>query len=177
MTPQFLRDLQSQILANEECAKFVHTNDSDKVDGVTAAADDASIAAIISVGRKRVVQGPVITTRGAAAAFPSLNQLPGALAFQLAFRKLTTFATAASASPELVTNLLGDAITLQLESFHNLGLDFGSPALRDMLDLIVLKGAITAEEAAGFKALAEVPDAVTGAQVGRALRGPWGDEG
>lgn len=112
-----------------------------------------AIADVLSVGRTKFTSS-TITTRGAAAEFPTLAGLPGALAFQLAYRKLIAFAAAAKASETLSTSLLGEAIELQITSFRDLGLDFSSAALRGMLDIITASGGITADEANGFKGLA-----------------------
>ena len=79
-------------------------------------------------------------------------------------------------TPDLVTSLLGDAIKLQVQAFETLGLDFSAGALRGMLDLIASKGGLSQAEADGFKSLGELPVNITSADVGRALRGPWGDE-
>lgn len=141
----------------------------DQITPLVAAGSTQAIADILSVGRTKLVSG-TITTRGAAAAYPALGGLPGALAFQLAHRKLVSFAATAKASQTLSTSLLGEAIELQITSFRDLGLDFSSPALRGMLDIIVQSGGITAEEAAGFKGLAvSQPDPITHTQVGAAL--------
>ncbi len=129
---------------------------SSELQALVAAGDFEAVATALSVDQPQVVApGETFTVRGAAAKFPSLNGLPGALSFQLAYRKLTQFAAMASADEDLATNLLGDAITLQLDAFNRLGLDFGEPALRDMLDLIVAssQGTFTQDEAEGFKAL------------------------
>lgn len=121
-----------------------------------AAGNYEAIAASLTASQPTSAQrGVTVSTRGAAAAFPSIAGLPGALAFQLAHRRLASFAATAKASAVLPTNLLGDAIELQLQSFRDLGLDFGQPALRDMLDFISAQpGGITPDEAAAFKALA-----------------------
>jgi hypothetical protein len=51
------------------------------------------------------------------------------------------------------------------------GLDFGSAALRLMLDQFAVMGILTAGEVDGLKSLALVDDPVTHTQVGAALRG------
>ena len=119
-----------------------------------------------------VKAGDVITTRGAAARFPPLGGLPNSLAFQLAHRKLKTWATPSVASTNLPTSLLADAILLQLAGFEDKGLDFGEPELRNMLDYLSILGVISVEEAAGFKALANAKDSpISWQQVRSAVEG------
>lgn len=155
MTPQQIRDAIAA---------------SPALQALAAAGNTQGIADALSVGRTSLVSG-TITTRGAAALFPSLGGLPGALAFQLAHRKLVAFAATAKASATLSTSLLGEAIELQITSFRDLGLDFSSAALREMLDIIVASGGITADEAAGFKGLAvSVADPITHERVTAAIR-------
>ena len=98
MNSVFLRALQSEILGNSELSPWVHLNSS-RVSDVSAG--DQHIAEVLSLNRKIVGPGNIVTTRGAAAAFPSLRGPPSALAFQLAYRKLTVFANAASSDPRL----------------------------------------------------------------------------
>ena len=121
--------------------------------------DDAAIAAVLSVGRKRVVSGQTITTRGAAARFPVVAGLLGPLAFEAAMLALETFASANADAGDLATKLMARAVRRQLQGFQDLGLDFGEPALRSMLDSFV-PAILSPDQAAGFKALAEAPDPV-----------------
>ena len=51
------------------------------------------------------------------------------------------------------------------------GLDFGSPALRGMLDTFASQDVLTEGEVAGLKSLAVYPAPVTHTQVARALQG------
>ncbi|MEY5100923.1 MAG: hypothetical protein RJA36_3642 [Pseudomonadota bacterium] len=132
-----------------------------------AAASDADIAALAaSVAQqapKRVVLGSSITTRGAAARFPSIGGLPPSLSFEAAMMALETFATAGAQSSDMPTKLLARAVSRQIEGFQRLGLDFGEPELRTMLDyLTTLQPAVlTTAQAAGFKALADAAEVVT----------------
>ena len=129
---------------------------------------DDLIAERLSIGRVRL-HSAEITPRGAAAKFPALGGLPGPLALQKALRQLTAFAEAAKAAPVETTSLLGEAIEEQVRGFRVQGLDFSTPALRGMLDLIAAHGGISAEQAAGFKALAQEPDPLSTDNVSDAL--------
>lgn len=129
---------------------------------------DDLIAARLSAGRVAIQQGATITTRGASAAFPSIAGLPGPLAFEAAMLALETFATAQVNSADLPTKLTARAVGRQLQAFQELGLDFGSPAMRAMLDSF--KGVVlSAEQAEAFKALAQKPAPLTTNEVSDAL--------
>lgn len=142
--------------------------DIEVIDPLLPERRDDLIAARLSMGRVRL-DATEITPRGSAALFPSLGGLPGALAFQKALRQLTAFAAAAKASQDEVTSLLGEAVEEQLAGYRTRGLDFSVPALRGMLDLIASKGGLSAEQAAGFKALAERPHPLSTNEVSDAL--------
>ncbi len=124
--------------------------------------NDVRIAELLSAAKPRaVVVGQTITTRGAAARFPALGGLPRSLSFEAATMALENFAAAGASSPDLLTKLLARAVTRQLEGFGRLGLDFGEPELRTMLDLLTTVPSteapvLTVAQAAGFKALAEM---------------------
>jgi hypothetical protein len=53
--------------------------------------------------------------------------------------------------------------------------DIGNPVVRQAIDSMV-GTLLTAEQATALKALAEVPQTITAADVSLAMRGPWGDE-
>lgn len=135
-----------------------------------ASRDHALIAAKVSAGRTMLVRDE-ITMRGAQGMFPAIAPLPGPLAFMAAVRKLRTWAEASISDPDPVKSLLADSVKLQLAGFQELGLDFSSAALRDMLDLLVGFGAISTAESNGFKALAVRPNPVSPVQVAAALDG------
>lgn len=129
---------------------------------------DDLIAARLSTGRVVVQQGATITTRGASAAFPAIGGLPGPLAFEAAMLALEAFASTQANSEQITTKLLARAVGRQLQGFQALGLDFGSPAMRSMLD--TLAGTVLSpEQVAGFKGLAQKPSPLTTNEVSDAL--------
>lgn len=132
-----------------------------------AASSDADLLALASavaaVAPPRLTPGQTITTRGAAAKFPSLGGLPRSLSFEAAMLALETFAQAGAQSSDTPTKLLARAVSRQIEGFQRLGLDFSEVELRTMLDYLTTTSpaVLTTAQAAGFKALAEVPEEVS----------------
>lgn len=124
-----------------------------------------AIADALSVGRKRVAPR-IISARGIAAEYPG-----GPVAAEVVLMKLEGAAAAAQASADLQQQVLGSLIARQLRFLAADGLDFGSPALRGMLDQFVAMNILSQAEVDGLKALALVDDPVTHTQVGHALRG------
>jgi hypothetical protein len=124
-----------------------------------------AIADALSVGRKRV-ESRIISARGIAAEFPG-----GPVAAEVVLMKLEGAAAAASASTDQSQKVLGSLISRQLRFLAGEGLDFGSPALRGVLDQFVGMSILTQGEVDGLKALADVPDPITHTQVGAALEG------
>lgn len=128
-------------------------------------ANTQAIADILSVGRKRVISR-IVSARGVASDFPA-----GPLAAEGVLMKLEGAAAQLSASAVTQEKVLGSLIARQLKFLAGEGLDFGSVALRSMLDQFVAMGILTEGEVAGLKSLALVDDPVTHTQVGAALRG------
>lgn len=124
-----------------------------------------AIADALSVGRKRV-QPRIVSARGIAAEFPG-----GPVAAEVVLMKLEGAAAAASASADQSQKVLGSLINRQLRFLAADGLDFGSAALRGMLDQFVAMSILTQAEVDGLKSLADVTDPVTHTQVGEALKG------
>lgn len=115
--------------------------------------DDGAIAAAVSAGRIKVVKylggiGTVLETLGPVDGAALLDQLEAVAA----------------------TN---SAVKWALVLVNRGELDFGSTAVRDMIDLLF--GVSAPEVAAKLKALAVVPDLVSAQQVSQALEG-YGDE-
>lgn len=183
MTPEFLRSLQTTILASEPCAQYVHTNDMPKISSVEVAAKDKAIADIISAGRFRY-QERLITTRGIRAVLSVTEAF--------AFIGLMKTLNAASEAPQWMADLFtavgipAPAHPAYFDAFQEAfgwlkaggeGIDIGDATAHQMMDLLAAAdpaqwGPIVAK----LKAAAQVPDPVTAADVSRALRGPWGDE-
>lgn len=137
--------------------------------------DLSQIAILLSdVLPKTIVENGVITPRGSAALFPSVEGLPGPLAFQKAIKKISSWVVNAKSSVSEQVSLLAEAVDEQLYGYRNLGLDFGSPALRSMLDLLASMNVINAQELAGFKSLAEKKYVPTETEIKRAI---WSDDG
>lgn len=127
--------------------------------------DTQAIADALSVGRKRV-QSRIVSARGIAAEFPG-----GPVAAEVVLMKLEGAAAAASASADQSQKVLGSLISRQLRFLAADGLDFGSAALRGMLDQFVSMSILTQAEVDGLNSLADVDDPITHTQVGAALRG------
>lgn len=107
-----------------------------------------AIADALSVGRK-AVQSRIISARGIAAEFPG-----GPVAAEVVLMKLEGAAAAASASADSEQQVLGSLIARQLRFLAADGLDFGSVALRGMLDQFVGMSILTQGEVDGLKSLA-----------------------
>jgi hypothetical protein len=130
--------------------------------------DTQAIADALSVGRKRV-ESRIISARGIAAEFPG-----GPVAAEVVLMKLEGAAAAASASTDQSQKVLGSLISRQLRFLAGEGLDFGSAALRGMLDQFVGMSILTQGEVDGLKALADVPATISEMDVRRAC---WSDNG
>lgn len=152
MTPQFLRALQTAILASEPCAQHVHTNDMPKISSTEVAAKDKAIADIIGADRTRakpfeIGKGTIVEVLGLAGANAFLDIIDG------------------DATYRHVKHLLQDG-RLRVDSAMVTGLVQG----------FMQAGVISANGGAALLALGREPAPVTAAEVSRAVRGPWGDE-
>jgi hypothetical protein len=127
-----------------------------------------AIADALSAGRK-AVRPRIISARGIAAEFPG-----GPVAAEVVLMKLEGAAAAASASADQSQKVLGSLINRQLRFLAADGLDFGSAALRGMLDQFVGMGILTADEVDGLKSLALQDAPVSEMDVRRAC---WADDG
>ena len=147
-----------------DCAAFAVTNEAPKDPGYKA--KDQAVADLLNAGRtpkivrKEVGDGAISLALG----------IPGGPIFLLQLEMLANTAIAPETAPE---QLAAIAVARQTwRSLNRAGFDVGSPEVRAGLDLFV-GSLLTAEQAATIKALAEVPDIITAADVSRALRGPW----
>lgn len=165
-----LRDLQAEILSGTraaDCAPFVNDG-SDPARKAAAPADDAAIAALLSEGRTRIVSQEV----GDGAVAIALG-IPGGPVFLYQLELAAETVPGASATDEQIAQ---HAIARQAwRSLQKAALDIGNPVVRSAIDAMV-GTLLTAEQASAVKALAEIPDPVTVADVSLAMRGPWGDE-
>jgi hypothetical protein len=180
MDTQFLRALQTQILADAECAPHVHTNDMPRISSEEVRVKDAAVAQIISGKRTRLVS-KTVTERGVRAA---MSIMDGSL-FIKTLRELSE-ATTAPAWLTTVLTAMGVPGPAQWAYFETLqcgypwlradGLDVGEPTVRQLLDLLAAGVPSLGAATVQLKSLGVVPDPVTADQVSRAVRGPWGDE-
>lgn len=125
-----------------------------------------AIADALSVGRKKVVLREV-SARGMA-------ELVGPIESEVILMKLEGAATAMLASADQQQKVLGSLLHRQLGFLAGEGLDFGSAALRGMLDQFAVMSILTSDEVAGLKAIALVDDPVSEMDVRRAC---WSDDG
>ena len=159
--------LRSEILngpKSADCAAFAVTNESPKDPDYKV--KDQAVADLLNAGRapkivrKEVGDGAISLALG----------IPGGPIFLLQLEMLANTAITPETAPEQLA-----AIAVARQAWRSLncaGFDVGSPEVRAGLDLFV-GSLLTAEQAATIKALAEMPDIVTAADVSRALRGPW----
>lgn len=165
-----LRALQTEILSGpraSECAPFVNDG-SDTSRKHFAPSDDAAIAAILSEGSAKVISREV----GDGAVAIALG-IPGGPVFLYQLERAAETAPGESATAEQIVQ---HAIARQAwRSLQKGSLDVGNPVVRDAIDAMV-GTLLTADQATAIKALAEVDDPVSVADVSLAVRGPWGDE-
>lgn len=141
MTPQQIREA---IAASPELQAWAAPN----------VRRDDLIAAALSVGRTRVVSR-MVSARGLAEHVPG-----GPLAAEGILLKLEGARDAMLASQDAGTRVMGSLLRRQLGFLAGDGLDFGSAALRGMLDQFEAQGVLTTAEVDGLKAIALVPDPV-----------------
>lgn len=159
MTPQ-----QRAALESLHGAPFT-AEQATTVQGHLAAGNLGAIAALMSVGRTRVA--PRMTTaRGLAELMPG-----GPMAAEAVLLKLEGARDSMLASADQNTRVTGSLLRRQLGFLAGDGLDFGSNALRGMLDQFAATGVLTAAEAANLKSIALAPNTVTWQQVYAALQG------
>lgn len=161
------RALQTEILTGPlaaECAPHVVTNDMGKVPDYMA--KDQAIADILSAGR-----APLIVKRevGDGAISLALGPVAGPV-FLYKLRRIAATVLPDSATDDQIAPV---AVAQQaIASLAKTGFDVGDPTVRAGLDMFVGQ-LLTPEQATAIKALAEVPEVITAADVSRALRGPW----
>lgn len=129
---------------------------------------DDLIAALLSQGRTKV-QSRMVSARGLAERYNGGDPIGAEIVLQ----KLEGFVSLAASLPNEPANqqtkLLGRLLQRQLGFLNSDGLDFGSGALRQMIDTFALSGVITSTEASHLKNIAVVPDPVPRETVSRTL--------
>lgn len=123
---------------------------------------DDLIASLLSVGRTEVYSR-MTSARGLAELYPG-----GPAGAEVILMKLEGAAAALKASPDQALKVQGSLIARQLSFLNADGLDFGSAALRGMLDQFV-PSPLTEEEVTGLKAVATRPAPISIDAVSRAL--------
>lgn len=163
MTPADYAALRAEILARPDCAPLAVTPDMPK--DPTAAAKDRQIADLISTGRTRVASrligdGEVSLALG----------MPAGPLFLLGLEQAATTPPAPDAAAQQVEH---HAIARQAwRSLEKGALDVGRADVHAAIDAMV-GVLLNADQADKIKALAQVEDRISAADVSRALRGPW----
>jgi len=123
----------------------------------------AAIAWVLSVGRTRVFSR-MTSARG-------LAELVGPLTAETIMLKLEGARDTMLASADQSQRVLGSLLRRQLAFLGGEGLDFGSAALRGMLDQFLSLGVLTVDEVSALKTIGVRPDPITWQQVAAALEG------
>lgn len=131
--------------------------------------DTFAIAAALPAHVSREVYSKLVSARGMAAEYAG-----GPVGAEVILMTLEGAAATLKASESQQDKVLGSLIARQLGFLAGDGLDFGSPALRTMLDQFALLNILTAEQVSGLKAIATRPVTVTEFDVRRAI---YADDG
>jgi hypothetical protein len=134
-----------------------------EIDGHLQTRRDDLVAQLLSVGRTQV-RSRMTSARGLAELYPG-----GPLGAEVVLQKLEGAAAALKADPDAQNKILGSLIARQLAFLGADGLDFGSAALRGMLDQFGQLGILTAGEVAGLKSIGVFPHPLTTNAVSDAL--------
>jgi hypothetical protein len=127
--------------------------------------NDSAVAAILSAGRTEVYSR-MTSARGVAEFYPG-----GPIGAEIVLMKLEGARDAMLASADQEQQVFGSLLRRQLGFLAGEGLDFGSAALRGMLDQFAALGILTADEVAGLKAIAVRPAPLDVRAVTLALNG------
>ena len=131
-------------------------------------ADIEAIAAALSVGRTEVYSR-MTSARGLAELMPG-----GPLAAEAVLLKLEGARDTMLASQDAQTSVLGSLLKRQLGFLSGDGLDFGSAALRGMLDQFGALGVLTTQEVAALKTIGTRPAQISAIAVKAAI---YADDG
>jgi len=121
--------------------------------------DDNGMAALLSVGRTKLVE-TMLTERGVISAL-------GIIDGEVALGSLETFAASTPTDPTLL--VVHPGIKRMLAWLKTDGIDMGDPLTHSMLDLMESFGILTQASVDSLKLLAVTPDPVTSGQVSEAL--------
>lgn len=150
MTPQEIRDA---IAASPE------------LQALQTEGNHNAIAEALSVGRTRV-EPRMVSARGLAESLPG-----GPIAAEIILMKLEGARDAMLASGNQQQVVMGSLLRRQLSFLAGDGLDFGSTALRAMLDQFGALGILTTDEVTALKTIGVVPDPISHQQVSVAIEG------
>lgn len=152
--------LRNEILSKADCAEHIVTNDMPK--DPDYAAKDKAIAQIVSAGRTKIVSKEV----GDGAISLALG-IPDGPVFIYRLKQLAATVLPADATIEQIIPV---AVAQQaVASMEKVGLNVGLPGVRAGIDLFI-GVLLTEDQATTIKALAEVPEIITPADVSIALR-------
>lgn len=146
MTPEQIR---TAIAASQELAALVP--------------DTEALATALSQGQTQV-RSRIVSARGLAELYPG-----GPIGAETVLLKLEAAAAVLGADPEPQKKVLGSLIARQLRFLAGDGLDFGSAALRGMLDQFVGLGILSQVEVDGLKSVGTVPLSLSPQAVRRAI--------
>lgn len=158
MTPEYLRALQAAIMADADCVPHVVTNDMGKVP--EAPERDRAIAEILN-------------GKGWGS---SSRAVPCHLAKKLLIKHLRWrgIVEAAASADHPARDAAWAAVAMAEDA--RMEADFRDPDAQPLLQALVDSGLIESTHADALRSMCTVPSSVTGGDVSRALRGPWGDE-
>lgn len=161
------RALQAEILSGPKavaCQPYVNDGSDPSRKG-SAPSDDSAIAAILSSGRVTIAQR-LINDGDAAVALG----IPAGPLFLYQLEQASTSTPGPGANEQQVALY---AVARQAwRSLTRGAFEIGNPVVRQAIDAMV-GTLLTADQAKAIKALAEVPQTITAADVSRAMRGPW----
>lgn len=158
MNPEYLRALQAEILARQDCAALRVTPDMGKV--ADAAQRDQQIAEILN----------------AAGWGASSQPIPCHLAKKLLIKrgKWRAIVQASQNNDHPAVEAAYAAVSLAEDA--RMDADFKDAAAGPLLAGLVAAGLLSADDVSSLQAMCTVASNVTADHVSRALRGPWGDE-
>jgi hypothetical protein len=134
-----------------------------------ASKDYAEIARVVSEGRKVYDGKTKYTSLGISENFPAITGLPGPLAAEMVFQKLEGFAEIGASSTDPMVKLLAGAVSRQMGHLKTGGMAIGSPAVKQMLEVLVSLSVITLTESQGLQDVALIPSLVTVEEVAAVL--------
>ncbi len=140
-------------------------DEAEQITPLVAAGATQAIADILSVDRTEV-HSRMTTAQGIAELMPG-----GPLVAEAVLLKLEAARDSMLASADANTRVMGSLLRRQLAFLAGDGLDFGSAALRGMLDSFGALGILTAGEVTGLKSIGVRPAPISHTQVGGALTG------